>query len=1380
MAEDKKEQEAGKTSSVTQDPKVELPFLIVGIGASAGGLDAFQKFFSSLPQAPDMAFVLIQHLDPNHESMMPELLSRHTGLQVLQVTEQTPIEKNTVYIIPPGKYLGLEGKHLVLSPPPESRGMRMAIDFFFKTLAENLREKAVCIVLSGTGSDGTTGLREVKANGGLAIVQDPETAQHDGMPRSAISTGAVDRILAPEEMPKVLQEYARHPYVNGINKGALADTSENDDQLEDILALLYTKTGHEFKHYKKSTLARRIQRRMSLNHIGKARDYLVYLKKSDQEAEDLFKDILINVTAFFREPEAWETLEKKVIPKLIERCDKNSPIRVWAPGCASGEEVYSIAMLLHEAIERREKRCDVQIFGTDIDKDAFQIARNGRYPESIAAQVSSERLERFFDREDGFFVVKKYLRESVVFAPQSLINDPPFSKQDLVICRNLLIYLEADTQFKVIRLFHFALKEDGFLFLGNSETIGSQKDLFTPVSKNWRIFKRLGAGRQPRIELPVFRTSRMPLKRDDGTNNRRPPIKSPVGIIHEALVNVYAPPAVLVDRNFDILFYQGETTKYLKLPEGEPTRNLLDHLAPGMRTKTRWLLQNVIETDEPNTFNHVLILSPEQGQEKIRLEATPLKRPPEAKGLILVTFFSSPKENKPETEADRPGPDREGSEEAAIQQLEYELQVTREELQSTIEEMETSNEELKASNEEVMSMNEELQSTNEELETSKEELQSLNEELTTVNNELREKVKELEEANDDMANLLASTHIPTIFLDRHMCIKRFTPGALDVMHLVGSDTGRRIDHIVKRFNDDDLGRDLRKVHKELIPIEREVCVTESEKYYIRRILPYRTQDERIAGVVVTFIDITQRRRDMMEIKEREDQLRKAIRHAPLPVMLLAEDDEILMISGAWARITGYTEEELKTHVKWTEKAYGAKQVEVLSHIQKVLAKQVEVDAGEFVVLTKSGKERIWHFHFSLLGRLSDGRRMIIAMAIDTTTRRAHERRLKEKEAQLQEINVDLEEKISKRTRNLEEKTLLLEKMTMELSQVEQRERRSLASRLHDDLQQIIAAARFRLETYSRQHGEEDNEILAKVQALLMDAIKACRNITSNLAPSVLYDSGLFKALNWVCHNFKDRHGLEVACHIPEFAEDNFNRDKSIFIFQSVKELLFNIVKHAETGHASLTCNQDDNGCLHIRIQDKGVGFDPEKIRENMSRSEGGYGLFSIQQRIAYIGGKVKIISEPGHGTCVDIYLPRQVGTETECNEQFPKEKICPDKALRQVMIVDDHPIFREGLKSLLENEKDIVIIGEASSGKEAIEKVQELNPDVVLMDVNMPEMNGIQATQKILKEQPDVRVIGLSINAEEESSEAMFAAGAHAYLPKGGLASELIEQIRKK
>ena len=1370
-----------EASPPSEDSKVELPFLIVGIGASAGGLDAFSNFFSALPQAPDMAFVLIQHLDPNHESMMADLLSRHTGLQVLQVTKKTRIEKNTVYIIPPGKYLGLEGYQLVLSEPPEKRGMRMAIDYFFKTLAENLREKAVCIVLSGTGSDGTTGLREVKANGGLAIVQDPDTAQHDGMPRSAISTGAVDRILAPEKMPEVLQEYAKHPYVNGINKGALEDDSEDDDQLEEILALLYVKTGHEFKHYKKSTMSRRIQRRMSLNHIGKAREYLAYLRKSNQETEDLFKDMLINVTAFFREPEAWDILEKKVVPQLIERCDKNRPIRVWAPGCASGEEVYSIAMLLHEAMDRVEKQCDIQIFGTDIDKDAFQIARSGRYPESIAAQVSSQRLERFFDREDGFFVVKKRLRESVVFAPQSLINDPPFSNQDLVICRNLLIYLESDTQFKLIRLFHFALRADGFLFLGNSETIGSQKDLFSPVSKTWRIFKRLGSGRQPRIELPVFKTFSMQMRKEDGTQGRRTKIKSPVGIIHEALVDVYSPPAVLVDRNFNILFYQGDTIKYLKLPEGEPTRNLLDHLSPGIRTKARWLLQSVIETEEPNAFEHILALSPQGDRESIRLEATPLKRPSEARGLILVAFFSQSRE-EPETEVDVPGSDHEAPEVAAVQQLEYELQVTREELQSTIEEMETSNEELKASNEEVMSMNEELQSTNEELETSKEELQSLNEELTTVNNELREKIRELEEANDDMTNLLTSTHIPTIFLDREMCIKRFTPGALDLMHLVGSDTGRLIDHIVKRFEDDFLVSDIQKVLKNLIPSEREVYVDETDRFYVCRIQPYRTQDERIAGVVITFNDITQRRRDMMEIQAREDQLKSAIIHAPLPVMLLAEDDEILLVSGAWIRITGYTEEELKTTVKWTEKAHGAKQSEVLSHARKVLGKEakVEVDAGEFVVRTKSGKERIWHFHFSHIGSLPDGRQMIIAMAIDTTMTRAHEKSLKEKESQLQQINVDLEEKISLRTRDIKEKTRLLEKMAMELSQVEQRERRSLASRLHDDLQQTIASARFHLDAYTRKQKLKKDEILSQIQSLLVEAGTACRDITSNLAPPVLYDAGLFKALGWVCSNFKERHGLEVACHIQELDEDPLDPDKSVFIFQSVKELLFNVVKHAGTSKADLFANLDNSGCLHIRVQDKGIGFDFEKSRQQMAR-RGSYGLLSIKQRIAYIGGKVKIISAPGKGTCVDIHMPLEPGKAySECSHEFFKENIPLETSPVRLLIVDDHHIFREGLKSLLESEEDILIAGEAGDGHQAIEMVKSLNPDVVLMDINMPGMNGIQTTREILKDHPDVRIIGLSINAEEEVSEALFAAGAKAYLSKDGLPSKLIGQIRKK
>jgi two-component system CheB/CheR fusion protein len=1362
------------------EPAARTGFPVVGIGASAGGLEAFQKFFSALPDDPGMAFVLIQHLDPNHDSMMPDLLSRHTGLDVVQVKERMPVEENTVYIIPPGKYLGLEADHLVLSEPPKSRGQRMAIDHFFQTLAEIRLEKAVCIVLSGTGSDGTQGLREVKASGGLALVQDPDTAQHEGMPRSAISTGAVDRILAPSEMPEVLLEYAKHPYVNGRDKEKGGEVPAKADQLEDILSVLYAKTGHEFKHYKKNTLGRRIQRRMSLNHIVKTEEYLSYLRKDQQEAEELFKDLLINVTGFFREPEAWQELERHVIPELVKCCDGEHPIRVWTPGCASGEEAYSIAILLYEALEKSEKRCEVQIYGTDIDKDAFQIARAGRYPESIAASVSQERLERFFDREESFYVVKKFLRESVVFAPQSLITDPPFSNLDLVICRNLLIYLEPETQSKIIRLFHFALKEDSFLFLGASETTGNQNDLFEPVSKKWRVYKRLGGRRPTQIELPVFRAYRGKAKKDgkDVQTGRKNRVMSPASITQEALVKHYAPPAVLIDRNFDVLFFQGDTAKFLKQPEGEPTQNLLEQAAAGLRTRLRWLLQHVIENDEHYSVEHGFIVEPDGSRQSVTMEAKPLKRPTEAKGLILVTFLARPAQTLA-AEEKKPAPQGEETDDSTVQQLEYELKVTQEELQSTIEEMETSNEELKASNEEVMSMNEELQSTNEELETSKEELQSLNEELTTVNNELREKVRELEEANDDMANLLESTHIPTLFLDRELRIKRFTPSATEVMHLVSSDTGRQLDHIGKRFEDAHLLEDIRNVLKDLSVREREIR-TDEDRWYTRRIFPYRTQDDRIAGVVITFVDITQRKKHLEEIKAREDQLRGAIVNAPLPVILFAEDEEILLVSRTWTEITGYRADELKTLSQWTEKAYGSRKEEVRDHIRKVLEAEKRIDEGEFTVRTKEGADRIWHFHSSPLGSVPDGRRMIVAMAIDITARRAYEKALSEKEEELRQMNVDLERTVNERTRKLEEKSREIRRMAIELSQTEQRERRRLASTLHDNLQQIIASARLRLETSMNSSEQADQEGLSQVQKLLQEAADTCRNVTSRLAPPVLYDAGFFSALRWLCKDFKENHDLLLSCDIAKYDAEPFDQDTAVFVFQSIKELLFNIVKHAGVDHARLSVGMKD-GYLDVAISDTGKGFDMKQLDAD-SREKGGYGLFSIRQRMAVVGGYLEIDSEPGKGTRVEISVPveQQEGQAESglaaASESPPKEE--DDSGVR-VLLADDHHIFREGLRSLLEGKSGISVVGEAADGAEAVERAHELKPDVILMDINMPRMNGIEATRKLAGKLPHTRIIGLSVNSREDMAESMHKAGAAAYLPKGGPSAELLAEIRK-
>ena len=680
-------------------------------------------------------------------------------------------------------------------------------------------------------------------------------------------------------------------------------------------------------------------------------------------------------------------------------------------------------------------------------------------------------------------------------------------------------------------------------------------------------------------------------------------------------------------------------------------------------------------------------------------------------------------------------------------------------------------------------MNEELQSTNEELETNKEELQSLNEELTTVNNELREKVRELEETSNDMANLLTNTHIPTVFLHRDLCVKRFTPAATDLMRLVPSDIGRSIDHIARRFEDPALVPDIRAVLRDLMPREKEIR-TDADRWYTRRIMPYRTQDDRIIGVVLTFMDVTPKRRHLQEIEAREDQLRRAILEAPLPVILFAEDQDVLMLSRTWTEITGYTAEELTTLSEWTRRAYGPQATEVQQYIQKVINAEKRRDEGEFTIRTKDGKQRIWHFHSAPLGRLPDGRRLVIGMAIDMTSRRRVEAALKRKEGQLRAVNASLEKKISERTRSLEEKRSQLQKLASELSQVEQRERRQLASTLHDDLQQLIAAARMRMENMEDASEKDRTETLGQIRKLLEEAARGCRNISVQLAPPVLYDAGFTPALQWLCKWFQEQHALAVTCDIDAI---NISQDLAVLLFQSVKELLFNVVKHAGSGAARLTVKTDNDGNLAIRVADQGRGFDPASIAEDAGENNG-FGLFSIRERIQIVRGQVTIETAPGEGVAIRILVPLEEDLLAEAvsdgTDQMPSlpprlEKGSGENAALRILIVDDHQIFREGLRSLLENHEHLVVVGEAADGEEAMAKAHELAPDVILMDINMPRMNGLEATRRIAAELPRILIIGLSVNARDNMAEAMLGAGASAYLTKGGPSRELLAEIAK-
>ncbi len=816
-------------------------FPIVGIGASAGGLDAFKKFFSAMPADSGAAFVLIQHLDPTRESLTADLVGTYTRMRVVQVEDGMRVEANRVYAIPPNTYLSIHDRALRLSAPTAPRSLRMAIDFFLRSLAEDQHEHAIGVILSGTGTDGTLGLKEIKAAGGMTMVQDPQTAQHDGMLRSAIVSGSADYVLPAEQMADALLAYAQHAAVAATNMAVLPEKAP--DSLTTAVEVLRARTKFDFSGYKKGTLRRRIQHRMSLRHFNELPKYVEVLRNDPAEVTALFKDLLINVTSFFREPAAWQILQERVIRRLVAEKETNAPLRVWIPACSTGEEAYSIAMVLIEEIQAAEKSCRLQVFASDIDAEALETARAGIYPEGIAAHVSAERLSRFFIRGEHSYQVNKELRETVVFAQQSLVSDPPFSRLDVVSCRNLFIYLEPAVQDRLIPLLHFALLEGGYLFLGSAEDIGLQADLFEVVSTKWRIYRRIGATRHDRLQFPFAAAPA-----STAVRVRTPRLPNPARLATLAqhlLLQRYAPACVIINRGGEILYFHGRTDDYLMQPAGVPTQDLIAQARSGLRTKLRGAIQEAIRGNQRVICPGVQV---RRGNTfpRVKITVEPLNATTtDTEGLWLVSL-----EDQPETAAPaaaHPTAAASAADVALVHQLEYELKSTKEDLQQNIEE-------LRAANEELMSVNEEFQSSNEELETSKEELQSLNEELTTANTQLEGKITELEAANNDLDNLLTSTNIATLFLDTQLCIRRFTPAATRLFSLIPSDIGRPFGDIAQKFTDPGLLPDTAAVLQQPITPKTEVQ-THDGRWYVRQVLPYRTRDNRTEGVVITFSDV---------------------------------------------------------------------------------------------------------------------------------------------------------------------------------------------------------------------------------------------------------------------------------------------------------------------------------------------------------------------------------------------------------------------------------------------------------------------------------------------------------------------------------------------
>jgi two-component system CheB/CheR fusion protein len=875
--EDGPDEAGGRSRSLHAANKVP----VVAIGSSAGGLDALKRFFSGVSSDLGVAFVVISHHEPSRGDLLPELLSKSSSMPVHSVSTEADLEADNVYVA--------SGEALVIKD--DSIGVReldegeiaqpeRPIDMFMRSLAAQRGERAICVILSGMGSDGTLGMRAIKGDLGMAMVQDPETAQFRAMPESALATDLADYVLPPEEMGKKLEAYLEQGFVlEGHRAGAEEEAAEKDEAegkgLDSLFAVLRERTGNDFSMYKRATVQRRVERRMNVHQIEDIEEYIELVKRDRRESTLLFKELLIGVTSFFREPRAFEELAG-ALAELLRNHPADRAFRAWVPGASTGEEAYSLAIVVREQMDMLGMEREVQIFASDLDEDAVEKGRQGRFPAGIAQDVGKERLKKFFRQEGDEYVIRKDLREWLVFAVHNVAIDPPFINLDVMSCRNLLIYLKNEVQKKLFPLFHYALNPGGLLFLGSSESIGRFDDYFDTVSKKAKIYKRKHRPKsQPAPNFPEMRSAHERMgKRSGGPGGRRE-LQGPRGIRKQAdrlLLTVATPPSVLVERGGSVVYVHGRTGQYLELAPGQANLDLVDMARPGLGASLAALLRK-IGPDQPETTRRNIPVETNGETTSVDVTVRYVDEPDELEGLLLVSFRESPVSDV--AEAVEPGEGVEGDQSERERALRAELQSTREDLQTTIEELETSNEELKSTNEELQSTNEELQSANEELETSREETQSLNEELNTVNDELRSKVADLSAVNDDMRNLLNATPYAVIFLSRELTINRFTRSARRLFNLIESDVGRPISDIRASIDYPELEEDAHKVLDTLSPVERQIPTVERKEeadgesdgedgsvrtWYLMRLVPYRTSEERIAGLVLVAVDITEMKR----------------------------------------------------------------------------------------------------------------------------------------------------------------------------------------------------------------------------------------------------------------------------------------------------------------------------------------------------------------------------------------------------------------------------------------------------------------------------------------------------------------------------------------
>ena len=1173
---------------------------MAGLGASAGGVEALEAFFAGLPEIDGVAFVVILHLAPGEESRLAGVLQDGLPLPVTQVTEAVEVEAGHVYVVPPGKNLLASGGRLVLEPIEEERVRRRPVDHFFRTLAQAWGERAIGVVLSGTGANGSVGVRALKEAGGLVLAQDPDDALFDEMPRTAIAEGVVDAVGPAGALAVEVAAYAHR--LREVHLPDAPDGLPDDGQkaLQGVLSQLRARTGHDFAHYKRSTVLRRIDRRIHVTGAKSLADYLDHLREDAREAVALLDDLLITVTNFFRDSEAFAAFER-LVSRLFEGKGPEDEVRAWVPGCATGEEAYSVAMLLLEHAATLAEPPRVQVFASDLSEAALRDARAGTYPESIEADVSPARLRRFFVQENGRYRVGEALRETVLFTPHSLLVDPPFSRLDAVSCRNLLIYFQRDLQQQALALFHYALRPGGLLFLGTSETTGP--DLYDVVDKRARIFRRRYVETPDPVLPHVPRALVLPAPLPYGASAPTPsgaplPVQDEAEHVHRALREESAPPSVLVGEGGDVVHVSAEATPFLQVTTGAPTRQLVRMLRPEIRAAAQTVLYQSLR-EERDAEAVPVALDLDGGSEAVRVRA----RLAPGGRFVQILFDRLPSvQAVPPEDADRV--------------LSEALRQAQEQLQVSVEEFETSREELRAQNEELQSVNEELRSTAEELETSKEEAQSMAEELRTVNDELKRKVDETVRTRGDLENFIASTEIATLFLDRGLRIQRFTPHVRDLFHIRASDVGRPLDDLAQKFGGVKLVEDAEAVLERLEVTEREVEGADG-RWYLVHLRPYRTSEDRIDGVVITFVDITRRKGNEEALRQSEARYRtlfESIDEGFCVIEMVRADDgtadyRFLEANPAFERQTGLVGPVGRTARELVPGLEG--------HWFETYGRVADTGERERFV-EESPAMGLWFEVEAFRVGAPEERR--VALLFSNITQR------KQDETAIRQLNATLEARVADRTQQVRH-------LSEQLAAAEQEERRRIALVLHDDLQQQLAALAITLSVLWKTPASEQSQALREnADRILTEASALTRTLASEISPPSLTNEDLADTLRWLADRKRDQHQLDVTvevdgpCRVPA---DGVRA----FLFNALRELLFNVVKHAGTGRATLRAHLDGENVV-VEVEDDGEGFDVDA-----TPSDDGLGLFSVRERVEMAGGRLDIDSVVGRGTRVTITVP---------------------------------------------------------------------------------------------------------------------------------------------